>query len=232
MNGSFHIMVVEDEAGIRQFIQAALEKGGYKVTGLDEAKEALKICAAAPPDLVVLDLGLPDMDGKEVIRSLREWSSVPIIVLSARDDESEKVAALDMGADDYLSKPFGTGELLARVKVALRHANRQTEIARDFFVFGDLRIDFSRREVTLKTLPVKLTPTEYDLISVLARKSGQVVTQNELLKEVWGKNAQGNDHYLRIYARRLRQKLGDDPLYPRYLFTEPGIGYRLVETEQ
>ena len=231
MTAPLHIMVVDDEQGIRNFIETTLVKNAYKVTSLDKAKEAIKLCAASPPDLMVLDLGLPDMDGKEVIRSLREWTSFPIIVLSARDAESEKVSALEMDADDYLAKPFGTAELLARIKVALRHAHRREVSQDNVYVFQGLHIDFTRRELSLDNKQLKLTPTEYDLLSLLARKSGQVVTQTELLREVWGKNAQENDHYLRIYVQRLRQKIGDDPLYPKYIFTEPGVGYRLADED-
>jgi two-component system KDP operon response regulator KdpE len=169
------------------------------------------------------------MDGKEVIKSLREWSRLPIIILSARDQETEKVAALEAGADDYLTKPFGTAELMARIKVALRHASRREALQDMSYSHDGLFIDLGRRKAALKDTEIHLTPTEYDLLALLARKAGQVVTQAELLREVWGKHSAEHDHYLRIYVQRLRQKLGDDPLHPRYIFTEPGIGYRLSE---
>lgn len=231
MSGLHHIAVVDDESAIRQFIEAVLVKDGYKVTCIENAAETLKFCAALPPDLMILDLGLPDLDGKDVIRSLREWSAIPIIVLSARDHENEKVQALEMGADDYLVKPFGTAELLVRIKVALRHAHKRMTVPDNHYASQGLFVDFTKREVRLNDNAIKLTPTEYDLLSLLARKAGQIVTQTELLREIWGKNAEDNDHYLRIYVQRLRQKINDNPLYPSYIFTEPGIGYRLANAD-
>lgn len=225
------IVVIEDEPEIAQFLATALEAQGYAITPAPDAKSGIKSSSAHPPDLIILDLGLPDMDGKEVIRSIREWSQVPIIILSARDQESEKVAALEMGADDYLTKPFGTSELIARIKVALRRHSRKDQPEEQKYVFKDIAIDLLKREVRLKGKAVSLTPTEYDLLAALARKAGQVVTQSDLLRTVWGRNAEENDHYLRIYIQRLRQKLGDDPLNARYIFTEPGVGYRLREGE-
>jgi two-component system, OmpR family, KDP operon response regulator KdpE len=223
------IMIVEDEPEISRFIGMALESQGYFVEAVPGGREALKLCQAHPPDLVILDLGLPDMDGKLVIKALREWSRLPIIVLSARDQEEEKVAALDLGADDYLTKPFSTPELLARVKVALRHAVRRETPGGTVYAFLDLTVDLGRRKAALKEAELHLTPTEYDLLAVLVRKAGQVVTQRELLREVWGRDSEEHDHYLRIYIQRLRRKLGDDPLAPKYIFTEPGIGYRMAE---
>jgi len=223
------IIVVEDEPEISRFLEASLSAQGYAVKTAGDAKTAIKISSAHPPDLIILDLGLPDMDGKAVIKSLREWCSVPIIILSARDQEGEKVAALEMGADDYLTKPFGTAELLARIKVALRHASRKDAAVDQVYSSRDLTIDLGKRRVTLKDAEVTLTPTEYDLLAVLAKKAGQVVTQADLLREVWGKSSEDHGHYLRIYIQRLRQKLADDPLHPQYVFTEPGVGYRLVE---
>ncbi|MDI1227641.1 MAG: response regulator [bacterium] len=225
------IMVVEDEPEISRFLESALEARGYNVTLADNGKIALKISAAQPPDLLILDLGLPDMDGKAVIKSLREWSRMPIIVLSARDQEDEKVAALEMGADDYLTKPFGTAELMARITVALRHASRREAPAEMTYSFGDIVVDLAKRHVALKGEEVHLTPTEYSLLAALVRKAGQVVTQAELLQEVWGRDSLDHDHYLRIYIQKLRQKLGDNPLKPRFIYTEPGIGYRLSEEE-
>ena len=223
------VMVVEDEPEISRFLETALTDNGYTVELVSTGKDALRICAASPPDLMILDLGLPDMDGKDIIRQTREWSRVPVIILSARDQEAEKVAALELGADDYLTKPFGTQELMARIKVALRHANRREQLEDLAYAFRDLRVDLARRKASLKGEEIHLTPTEYDLLALLARKAGQVVTHAEILREVWGKNSDEHDHYLRIYVQRLRQKLHDDPLHPAYIFTEPGIGYRLSE---
>jgi len=225
------IMIVEDEPEISRFIETVLAGQGYDVKIFETGRLAIKICASAPPDLIILDLGLPDMDGKEVIRAIRDWSRVPIIILSARDQEEEKVQTLEMGADDYLTKPFGTAELLARIGVALRHASRRDALSELSYTFKDLSVDLGRRKVFLAGEEIHLTPTEYDLLTALVRKAGQVVTQTELLREVWGRDSQEHDHYLRIYVQRLRQKLGDNPLYPRYIFTEPGIGYRLSEEE-
>jgi two-component system KDP operon response regulator KdpE len=222
-------MIVEDEPEISRFLETALADNGYAVLAAASGKAALTSCATRPPDLIILDLGLPDMDGKELIKRMREWSRVPVIILSARDQEAEKVAALEMGADDYLTKPFGMQELLARIKVALRHASRREHLSELIYSFKDLQVDLSRRRAIVKNEEVHLTPTEYDLLALLARKAGQVVTHAEILREVWGKNSEEHDHYLRIYVQRLRQKLGDDPLHPRYIFTEPGIGYRLRE---
>ncbi|MDF3024375.1 MAG: DNA-binding response regulator [Alphaproteobacteria bacterium] len=225
------IMVVEDEPEISRFLESALEARGYGVTLADNGRLALKISAAQPPDLLILDLGLPDMDGKDIIKSLREWSRLPIIVLSARDQEDEKVAALEIGADDYLTKPFGTAELMARITVALRHAIRREAPAEMTYSFGDIVVDLAKRHVMLKGEEVHFTPTEYSLLAALVRKAGQVVTQAELLQEVWGRDSLDHDHYLRIYVQKLRQKLGDNPLKPRFIYTEPGIGYRLSEEE-
>lgn len=224
-------MIVEDEREISRFLEAALIAQDYNVDTVSSGRDALKLSAAQPPDTVILDLGLPDIDGKEVIRKLREWSRVPIIVLSARDQEQEKVEALELGADDYLTKPFGTQELLARIKVALRHASRREQPAEQTYTYKELTIDLARRKTLMRGAEIHFTPTEYDLLSLLARKSGQVVTHAEMLREVWGRNAEENDHYLRIYIQRLRQKLSDDPLQPEYIFTEPGIGYRLSESK-
>lgn len=225
------IVVIEDEPEITRFLETALEAQGYAVTAAPTAREGIKVSSTHPPDLIILDLGLPDMDGKSVIKAIREWSQVPIIILSARDQEAEKVLALEMGADDYLTKPFGTAELMARIKVALRRGSRKEQPEEQKYAFRHLAVDLLKREALLKGKAVLLTPTEYDLLAALARKAGQVVTQSELLRTVWGKNAEENDHYLRIYIQRLRQKIADDPLNPQYIFTEPGVGYRLQEGE-
>ena len=231
MAGKPLILIVEDEPEISRFIETALEGHGYAVEVAETGQKSIRIASARPPDLMVLDLGLPDMDGKHVIRALREWSRLPVIVLSARDQEAEKVAALELGADDYLTKPFGMNELLARIGVALRHASRREALSEMQYRFRGLTVDLSRRKTLLHGQEVHLTPTEYDLLAALVRKAGQVVTQAELLREVWGRDSLEHDHYLRIYVQRLRQKLGDTPLYPQYIFTEPGIGYRLSEDQ-
>ena len=230
MSSKPRIVVIEDEPEISRFLETALEAQGYAITAVPNAKDGIKVSSTHPPDLIILDLGLPDMDGKLVIKAIREWSQVPIIILSARDQEAEKVLALEMGADDYLTKPFGTPELIARIKVALRRASRKEQPEEQRYAFKFLSVDFLKREVLLKGKAVAMTPTEYDLLAALARKAGQVVTQSELLRTVWGKNAEENDHYLRIYVQKLRQKIGDDPLNPQYIFTEPGVGYRLIES--
>lgn len=224
-----YVLIVEDEPEIGRFLEASLSALEYKVGLATTGAAALKFCAARPPDVLVLDLGLPDMDGKDIIRKLRDWSRLPVIVLSARDQEAEKVEALESGADDYLTKPFGIQELAARIKVALRHNSRREKMTEMTYQYKDLTIDLARRKASLKGAEIHLTPTEYDLLSLLARKAGQVVTHSEMLRDVWGRNSAENDHYLRIYIQRLRQKLNDNPLNPAYIFTEPGIGYRLVE---
>ncbi|MBI1215786.1 MAG: response regulator [Alphaproteobacteria bacterium] len=232
MTDKARILVVEDEPEIRRFLETALQAQGYVVESADNGALALKICKGRPPNLLILDLGLPDMDGQDIIASLRDWSQMPVIILSARNQEEEKVQALEKGADDYLTKPFGTAELMARIRVALRHAARRQAAASMSYSYKDLTLDLERRRVLLLGEEVHLTPTEYSLLAALVRKAGQVVTQKELLMEVWGKNAEENDHYLRIYIQRLRQKLTDDPLYPQYIFTEPGIGYRMSEEKE
>jgi two-component system KDP operon response regulator KdpE len=185
--------------------------------------------ATRQPDIVILDLGLPDIDGLEVIRRLREWTAVPIIVLSARGQERDKIAALDAGADDYVSKPFGVGELLARMRVVLRHAARNsTDAAESTFAVGDLHVDLALRRVTVAGREVHLTPIEYRLLTTLIRYAGKVVTQQQLLKEVWGPQYAEQAHYLRVYVAQLRRKLEADPARPRYVLTEPGVGYRLA----
>lgn len=226
--GAAHILVIEDEPQIRRFLRATLSANGYALTEAPTAADGLRAAAARPSDLVILDLGLPDMDGLDVTRRLREWSAVPIIVLSARGQEQDKIAALDVGADDYLTKPFGVGELLARMRVALRHSASTGRDAPDPMVsVGDLRIDLARRQVWVSDQEVHLTPNEYKLLALLARHAGKVVTQKHLLKEVWGPAYETEAHYLRVYMGQLRHKLETDPARPRYLITEPGIGYRL-----
>lgn len=223
-----HIILVEDDKQIRRFLSASLEAEGMEVFESETGKQGMISAATRKPDLLIVDLGLPDISGLEVIRDIRSWSDVPIIVLSARTQEFEKVAALDAGADDYLSKPFGAAELLARIRAHLRRrqtASGQTEAV---FEFGDVSINFSLRTVQKAGNAVHLSPIEYRLLSVLARHAGKVMTHQQLLKEVWGPNHSESGHYLRIYMANLRQKLEDVPAQPKYFLTETGVGYRLL----
>jgi two-component system, OmpR family, KDP operon response regulator KdpE len=221
------VVLIEDEPQIRRFLRATLGSQGYRLFEAATGADGLVEAASRQPDVVIVDLGLPDMDGLEVIRRLREWSTVPIIVLSARGQEPDKVVALDLGADDYVSKPFGAEELLARVRVAIRH---KAGVAREDAVFttGELKVDLGRRHVFVRDQEVKLTPTEYRLLTTLVRHAGRVLTHRQLLKEVWGPNQTEEAHYLRVYMAQLRRKIEADPAQPRYLLTEPGVGYRLA----
>lgn len=228
------ILVVEDDAPMRRFLRAALSNEGYRVVEADTGRGAMSIILARPPDLVLLDLGLPDVDGMGILARVREWSQLPIVILSARGQEADKVDALNSGADDYLTKPFGVPELLARVRVALRHAAAlkdlgATESAQ--FVTGDLEVDLSSRRVTVRGEVVHLTPIEYRLLVALVKNAGKVLTHQYLLREVWGPGCERQTHYPRMYVASLRRKLEDDPADPRYLLTEQGVGYRLVEGE-
>ena len=222
------VLLIEDEPEIRRFLRTTLPQHGYHLIEAATGKEGLAQAAAQNPDLILLDLGLPDMDGIEIIRSIREWTPTPILVLSARDQEQVKVAALDLGADDYVTKPFGVQELLARMRTAHRHAVRtSTDSGETGFAIGDLRVDLLRRQVFVAEKEVHLTPIEYRLLSALVRYAGKVVTHRQLLKEVWGPLHVEESHYLRVYMRQLRNKLERNPAHPRYLTTELGVGYRL-----
>jgi two-component system, OmpR family, KDP operon response regulator KdpE len=222
------VLIVEDEQEIVRFLRAALTAAGYVVRVAGTGQDGLTEAATRSPDLIILDLGLPDLDGIEVTRRVREWSRVPIIVLSARGQERDKVEALDAGADDYLTKPFAVGELLARLRVAARHA-LQDGGAEPVVEVGELRIDRARHEVTLAGTALKLTPTEFKLLAALARTPGRVVTHAQLLREVWGPGFVRQHHYLRVHMGNLRHKLEPIPSRPRYLLTEPGVGYRLKD---
>jgi len=224
MNNRTSILVVEDESEIRKFLQLLLQD--FDVKFVSNAKDALRAIALYPPEIIILDLGLPDGDGMEVIEQVREWSQVPIIVLSARSKEEEKVKALEIGANDYLTKPFGGAELLARIKVILRYLQTNQKNSSAIFESGDLKIDLANRQVFVKNTEIHLTKIEYKLLSILIKNAGKVLTHSQLLKEVWGKNSNENSHYLRIYTQHLRDKLDDDALSPKYIFTEIGIGYR------
>jgi two-component system, OmpR family, KDP operon response regulator KdpE len=224
------VVVIEDEPQIRRFVRAALEAEGWQVFEADTAQRGLSEAGTRKPDLLVLDLGLPDGDGLDVIRDVRGWSAVPIIVLSARSDEADKIAALDAGADDYLTKPFGVGELLARVRANLRRPRRAAGAAEEneVFSFGEVVVDRQARIVRRAGAEVHLTPIEYRLLLVLVANAGRVLTHRQLLREVWGPSHAGQSHYLRIYMGNLRQKLEAEPAQPRHLLTETGVGYRLV----
>jgi len=223
------VVLIEDEAQIRRFLRATLTGQGYRLFEATTGADGLVEVASRQPDVVIVDLGLPDLDGLEVIRRLREWSAVPVIVLSARGQERDKVTALDAGADDYVSKPFGAEELLARIRVALRHAAGASHEGGDAaFTVGDLQVDQLRRQVTVRGAEVKLTPIEYKLLTTLVRHAGKVVTHQQLLREVWGPSHDDQAHYVRVYMAHLRHKLEAEPARPRYLLTEPGVGYRLV----
>lgn len=221
------IVIIEDEPEIRKFLKTALTSRGYAASFAETATEGLKLLTFFPPELLILDLGLPDMDGLEVIKNVREWSQIPIIVLSARGQEQDKITALELGADDYLTKPFGVGELLARLNVALRHSRLRNTVESPVFEYKELTVDLAKRQIFIQDAEIHLTPTEYKLLSALVKHAGKVVTHSQLLKVVWGKHSTENNHYLRIYMQHLRQKLGNDPLQPRYLLTEAGIGYHL-----
>jgi two-component system KDP operon response regulator KdpE len=226
-NGAL-VLIVEDEPQMRRFLSTSLEASGFRIAEALTAREALAQTAGRNPDVVLLDLGLPDADGLEVTRRLREWSQVPVIVISARGREPDKIAALDAGADDYLTKPFGLGELLARIRVALRHAQRaEGGVAEPVVQTGALTVDLEHRRVLLGNAEVHLTPTEYKLLATLARHAGKVLTHRQLLQEVWGLHSSEHNHYLRVYMTQLRHKLEPEPARPQLLLTEPGVGYRL-----
>ena len=219
-------LVIDDEVQIRRLLRVCLEANGYRVNEAATGKDGILQAAQRAPDLVILDLGLPDLDGLSVLKRLREWSKVPVLVLSVRDREEDKIAALDHGADDYLTKPFGTGELLARLRVAQRHATPSQEV--QVFQSGKLEVDLAGRVVKLEGKDVKLTATEYSLLRLFVQHAGRVLTHRQILREVWGPNYEGQTHYLRVYVAHLREKLEPDPSQPRLIVTEPGVGYRLM----
>ncbi|HTL05986.1 MAG TPA: response regulator [Gemmatimonadales bacterium] len=223
-------LIIEDEPHMRRFLRATLRGNAFQVVEAASAREGLAQAAGRNPDIILLDLGLPDRDGREVTRELRGTTRAPIIILSARGQEHEKVALLDLGADDYLTKPFGAGELLARIRVALRHAAAPPEsLEEPILLAGDVSVDVLHRQVWRGSEEVHLTPTEYKLLNVLIRHAGRVLTHRQLLQEVWGANYVEQTHYLRVYMAQLRHKLERDPTRPRLLQTEPGVGYRLRE---
>jgi two-component system KDP operon response regulator KdpE len=222
------ILAIEDDPSLQKFLRVTLSAENYKVIEADRGEVGLRHASVSQPDLIILDLGLPDMDGVEVTRRLREWSAIPVIVVSARGKEQDKIQALDAGADDYLTKPFSVGELLARVRVVLRHlARTNQDTGETIFILDGLKVDLGRREVTVNGRTVHLTPNEFKLLSILVKHAGKVLTHRQLLHEVWGPGSADQNHYLRVYMNQLRQKLEDDAARPKYLLTEPGVGYRL-----
>jgi two-component system, OmpR family, KDP operon response regulator KdpE len=223
------ILVIEDEPQMRRFLRASLTSHGFEFVEAASAAEAMTLATAATPDVVLLDLGLPDEDGVTLTRRFREWSRVPIIVISARGREADKVEVLDAGADDYLTKPFGVDELLARIRVALRHATQAGVGLSQVVEVGPLRIDFQRREVRCDDREIHLTPTEYRIVALLAQNAGKVLTHGHILSEVWGQGLKDQAHYLRVYMAQLRRKIEADPARPRLFVTEPGVGYRLKD---
>ena len=225
------ILVVDDEPAILRAVRTNLARHGFQVETVEDGQQALESYARRRPDLILLDLGLPDMDGLEVIRAVRAWASTPIVVLSVRGAERDKVAALDLGADDYLTKPFGVEELLARIRVALRHAVRPSSGSAAVFHTGDLEVDLEHRRVCLGGQEVHLSPTEYELLKAFIAHPNKVLTDRMLLQQVWGPEYGSEGHYLHVYVARLRKKLEADPQHPRYLVTEPGVGYRLLADE-
>jgi len=225
-----HLLVIEDDPQIQRFLATALDAHGYALTAATTGNEGVQAAATRQPDIVIVDLGLPDISGLDVIQRLREWYARPIIVLSARDKETDKVAALDLGADDYLTKPFGIGELLARLRVAERHLSARSGAPADAIVrIGDVSVDLSAHRVQRNGADVHLTPIEYQLLTTLAKHRGKVLTHRQLLREVWGAAHVESPQYLRIYMRALRQKIEDHPARPRWLLTEVGVGYRLAD---
>lgn len=224
------VLVIEDQPEIRQFLRSSLGAEGYRIVESPNARRGTIDAGMHKPDLAIVDLGLPDFDGVEVIRRIREWSHIPIIVLSARIQERSKIDALDAGADDYITKPFGVGELLARVRVALRHATRSASGSK-VIILGPTAVDLEKRRATRDGNEIRLTPIEFKLLTCLAQHLDMVVTHRQLLREVWGPSHEEQTHYLRIYMRQLREKLETDPVQPKHLLTETGVGYRLVADE-
>ena len=223
------VLVIDDEPQIRRLLRVTLEANGYRVFDATTGQEGIAEAAQRRPDIILLDLGLPDMDGVSVLKRLREWSRVPVVILTVRDREADKIAALDHGADDFVTKPFSTGELLARLRVALRHAQPTADTA--VFRSGQLEVDLIARVVTVNGKEVKLTAMEYSLLRLFVQHAGKVLTHRQLLREVWGENYVEQTHYLRVYLAHLREKLETNPAQPELFITEPGVGYRLVERE-
>lgn len=226
---ALRVLVIDDEPAIRKLLKISMQAYGYELGEAAAGQEGLLMAASFRPDIILVDLGLPDMDGKAVVKALREWSETPIIVLTAREQEQEKIAALDAGADDYVTKPFGMGELMARMRVCLRRSgNKEGE---PLLICGGLQLNLLEHRVVVEGREVKLTPTEYELLKVMLKYAGRVLTHKQLLKAVWGNEYDTDTHYIRIYMRQLRRKIEPDPAQPKYLITEAGIGYRLLGGE-
>lgn len=225
-NSGFKVLIIDDDPPIRKLLKVALGAHGYVFEEAACAQDGITRAAYFHPDIIILDLGLPDFDGKKVIKEIREWAKTPIIILTARDQEAEKIDALDAGADDYLTKPFGVGELLARMRVCLRRSSRAD--SEPVMQCGDLSIDFVQRRVMVGEREIRLTPTEYELIKLLAQNAGRVMTHQQLLKAVWGQSYTEDTHYIRVFIGQLRRKIEPDPTQPRYIVTESGVGYRLL----
>jgi two-component system KDP operon response regulator KdpE len=225
--GAHHVLIIEDEQPIRRFLKASLSNEGYRVSEATCGEDGLRLASTQPPDLVILDLGLPDLDGQDVLIRLRDWYSSPIIVLSARDQEQQKIQALDSGADDFVTKPFGVGELLARMRTAMRHVG-STSLGATTLSVGDIRVDLVARLVYRQEKEVHLTPLEYKLLATMLKHAGKVLTHRFLLREVWGPQDSQENHYLRVFVASLRRKLEADASRPRYILTEQGVGYRLA----
>ncbi len=229
--GDKTVLVVEDELAITRFLRASLQAEGFRVVEATTARAALELAASKKPEVVLLDLGLPDMDGLDALKALRQWSSAPVIVISARGEEADKIAALDGGADDYLTKPFGVAELMARLRVALRHASGEAA-AEPVYEHDGLKVDLAARRVWLKRKEVRLSPLQYELLAALVRRCGRVVSQRQLIAEVWRGSGEASPESLRIFVHQLRHKIEPDPVRPRHLKTEPGVGYRLEAPER
>ena len=232
MSNKLHILIIEDEKSICNFIKTALAVQDYRISMAHTAAEGLSMITSRCPDLVLLDLGLPDMDGSEIIRQVRQWSNLPVIVISARTQEKEKVAALDLGADDYITKPFGSSELMARIRTALRHSNQPITSSggpSTCYKVGELCIDFEKRVVTLRDEEIHLTGVEYKLVSLLAKNAGRVVTHDAIMTQVWGPYMEEDNRILRVNMANIRRKIETNPAEPKYIFTEIGIGYRMAE---
>ncbi|MCC2252973.1 response regulator transcription factor [Ruminococcus sp. CLA-AA-H200] len=229
------VLIIEDEKNIQTFMGKVLKRHDYRILYADTGTEGLELIRSQCPDIILLDLGLPDMNGSEIIENVRTWTSTPIIVISARTSEKEKVMALDLGADDYITKPFGTSELLARIRASLRHSNRLRTNSTLYirpYRHGDMLLDFSKRILTIGSSEIHLTPIEYKIVAYLAQNSGKVITYASILSNVWGPYADGDNKILRVNMANIRRKIEDDPAQPKYIFTEVGVGYRMAEDEE